>query len=316
MADHADGGNNDNDVFVYMGGSIPEHLKDTITHVRIHKSVKIITRSAFRECYNLVSIEMHDGVEIIEKEAFFLCTSLRGVKLTGVRVIESGAFSSCTALTDVFGDKLESIGQYAFNHCTSLRSIKLSKVRIIGYYAFHQCEQLTEPELPEDLERIGGRAFFRCFRLTHIAMPLKNNVLGEDVFDACDNLSQVYLVGGIHKTVSSLLIDSWRDEMNDEIDRINQLLPNTATSEKTALIQQWMESVRDRIRHHKSQHYALLKNSMTQLELALWKANLPNVDAARRDEARITCGTNIIIPHVLSFLNDEEVFPTVRDIPL
>jgi len=64
-------------------------------------------------------------------------------------------------------------------------------------------------------------------------------------------------------------------------------------------------------------HYALLKNNMTQLELALWKSNLPNVDAAeRRHEARVTCGANIIIPHVLSFLNNEEAFPTVRDVPL
>ena len=57
-------------------------------------------------------------------------------------------------------------------------------------------------------------------------------------------------------------------------------------------------------------HYALLKNNMTQLELALWKSNLPNVDAAvSRDEARVTCGSNIIIPLVLSFLNDNDVFP-------
>ena len=80
------------------------------------------------------------------------------------------------------------------------------------------------------------------------------------------------------------------------------------------------------------------------LELALWKANLINngeeegehpakrakiideygdksakavdsgeeaksdIDGARR-AARVTCGANIIIPHVLSFLNDADVFP-------
>jgi hypothetical protein len=49
---------------------------------------------------------------------------------------------------------------------------------------------------------------------------------------------------------------------------------------------------------------------MTQLELALWGANLLNVDAAEsRVVARVTCGAIIIIPHVLSFLNDNEVFP-------
>ena len=105
--------------------------------------------------------------------------------------------------------------------------------------------------------------------------------------------------------------------MNDEIDRINQDLPNTPTNGKTVLIRQWMESVIERMEHYKSEHYTLLKEDMTQLELALWKANLPNIDAAEsRHEARVTCGANIIIPHVLSFLNNEEAFPTVRNISL
>ena len=107
MADRADEGGN-NDVFIYMGGLIPQHLRETITHVRIHKSVKIITERAFEDCANLVSIEMHDGVEIIEEKALCRCTSLREIKLLGVRVIEDDAFCECTALTDVeFGDELE-----------------------------------------------------------------------------------------------------------------------------------------------------------------------------------------------------------------
>ena len=70
-----------------------------------------------------------------------------------------------------------------------------------------------------------------------------------------------------------------------------------------------MDRVISRLKHYKSEHYALLKNNMTQLELALWKANLPNVDAASRHDARVTCGANIIIPHVLPFLNDADEFP-------
>jgi hypothetical protein len=164
---------------------------------------------------------------------------------------------------------------------------------------------LTEAELSEDLETIDEEALAYCPRLRRIAMPLKDNFLDDDVFLGCDNLSQVDLVGGIHKTISSLLLDSWRQEMKDEIDRINQVLSNTPTDEKTAVMQRACE----RMGHYKSEHYALLKNNMTQLELALWDANLLNVDSASRHEARVTCGANIIIPHVLSFLNDADVFP-------
>jgi hypothetical protein len=314
MADHADD-DGDNNVFVYMGGN--QEVPEDVTHVRIHKSVTIIARWAFSNCMHLVSIEIHDGVEIIGNGAFYWCSSLRGINLSSVRVIEDNAFCNCHALMDVeFGDKLESIGQYAFQCCTSLTKIKLPKVRVIGERAFSGCKQLTEVELSKDLETIGEGGFGNCLRLRRIAIPLKNNLLAIDAFYNCDNLCQVDLVGGIHKTISSLLLDSWRNNMNDEINQINQLLPNTPRR-KTALIQQWMGRVLERMDHYKSEHYILLKNNMTQLELALWDANLPNVDAAEcRHEARVTCGANIIIPHVMSFLNNEEVFPTVRNVPL
>ncbi len=55
-----------------MGGDVPEDVR----YVRVHKSVKIITQSAFSNCTNLVSIEMHDGVEIIEELAFYNCLNL------------------------------------------------------------------------------------------------------------------------------------------------------------------------------------------------------------------------------------------------
>ncbi len=298
----------DNDVFVYMGGD--QEVPRDVTHVRVHKSVKIIARRAFCGCRNLLSVEMHDGVEIIEEYAFRGCRSLIGIKLSGVRVIEEYAFYHCTALEDVeSGDKLETIGYEAFNGCTSLRRIGLPKTRNIGNYAFYGCEQLTDVELSEDLERFEKRAFGNCHRLRRIEIPLKDNLLGNHVFYECDALSQVDIVGGIHETISSLLLESWRHEMNDEIERINRVLPTTPTYGETAAIRRWMRSVLERMDHYKSEHYALLKKNMTQLELALWDANLPNVDTASRVEARVTCGANIIIPHVLSFLNDADVFP-------
>ena len=256
-----EGGNN---MFIYMGGD--QEVPRGVTHVRIHESVKIITRYAFRYCRNLVSIEMHDGVEIIEIHAFNQCTSLRSINLPGVRVIEKRAFEGC--------------------------------------------DQLTEVELSEFLETIGGRAFQYCPRLRRIAMPLKDKLLRNIVFYECYNLSKVDIVGGIHKTVSSLLLETWRNEMNNEIDSINRDLPSTSTNDKTRAIRQWTERVTQRIEHYKSEHYTLLKENMTQLELALWDANLLNVDAAAsRHDARFTCGANIIIPHVLSFLNDADEFP-------
>ena len=101
--------------------------------------------------------------------------------------------------------------------------------------------------------------------------------------------------------------------MNNEMERINRDLPNTRTDDifsyKTLAIHQWIERVFERMEHYKSEHYTLLKEDMTLLELALWDANIENVDGGSRQHARVTCGANIIIPHVLSFLNDSGEFP-------
>ena len=315
----------DDDVFVYMGGD--QRVPRDVTHARVHKSVKIITWRAFMNCRNMLSIEMHDGVEIIEDWAFGACTSLRGIKLTGARVIERCAFSDCIYLEDVeFGDKLEIIGDSSFYRCTSLRTIKIAKIRCIGNYAFYNTE-LTGVELSEDLETIG-RGVFMDSPLRRIAIPLKDNLLDDHAFIDCNDLSQVDLVGGIHKTVSSLLLESWRNEMKDEIERINRDLPNTPgnNNNKTATTRQWMERVICRIDHYKSEHFTLLKEFTSLIELALWKAKLDeefggalskednesnatkkaNIDVkAARQERRITSGASIVIKNVLPFLKLE-----------
>ena len=55
----ADEGGKNNNVFVYMGGD--QEVPRDVTHVRVHKSVKIISTRAFQNFHHLVSIEMHDG---------------------------------------------------------------------------------------------------------------------------------------------------------------------------------------------------------------------------------------------------------------
>ena len=297
-----------------------------------------------------LGVDRDDGVEIIEEEAFGDCTSLRRIKLPGVKVIEMNAFRYCEALDEVeFGDKLETIEARAFAN-TALRNVKLPKVRFIGQSAISDCDQLTDVELSEDLEYLVGAAFHDCPRLRRISMPFKNNLLHVYPISDYPNLSQVDLVGDIHKTISSLLLESWVEKMKDEINQINLDLPHISRYEKTRFIHQWMQRVIERITHYKSEHYALLKKAMALLELALWKNELEKtkkdddddeehsldekqpakkakiiadhgeasrakeetvVDAAKQ-KARVTCGASIIIPHVLSFLNDADVFPLLN----
>ena len=224
------------------------------------------------------------------------------------------------------GDRLETIGKFAFNYCDSLRSVKIPSVRSVQDWAFGDCNQLTDVEFGRDLETIGTNSFYCCRRLQRISIPLKGNLFPFDVddqrytqFDCCENLTAVNIVGaeGLHKTISSLLLASWRDEMSELIDRINQELPHCSSDEKGNTIRWWIRSVINRLGRYKAEHNSLLKQHMTQLELAVWKAKLEEKKEVNstlkrrakrakikksREEKRITSGADIIIKNVLPFL--------------
>jgi len=244
-----------------------------------------------------------------------------------VREIGGNAFHCCVSLGDVeFGDKLERIGSGAFGFCVSLQKIKMPSIRTIEVRAFINCAALTDVDFGGKLESIQQYAFLSCPNLRRIAIPLKDNIiplyptqLRYIQLDDCSNLATVDLVGGIHKTISSLLLESWRSEMNEEINRINQDLPRTNSWDKADTIRTWIRTVIDRMEHYKAEHYRLLKEDMTLLELAVWKAKLDekeddnsnqkvqakkakiDVESARK-ERRIKSGANIIIGNVVHFL--------------
>ena len=311
MAAEAQG---DDEIFVYMGGN--QQVPDGVRRARIHKSVKIVLRRAFYYRRQLISVEFHDGVEVIEEEAFDGCR-LRSIKLLGVKIIKKLAFIQCYHLTDVeFGDKLETIGQSAFNK-TVLRKIRMPFVRTIERMAFYGCTKLSDVEFDEELETLQQSAFHYCPDLERVALPLKDGMIEDRVFDGCPMLTAVDLVGGVHKTVASLHLESWRNVMNNEINRINQTL-STITLEKTPEIRQWMETVIRRLDHYKAEHHKVLKEATTLLELALWKANLDDNEGGRvdkegvratrgsrkraRKEICVTSGASIVIKNVLPFL--------------
>ena len=216
----------------------------------------------------------------------------------------------CSTQRIEFGNKLETIEPYAF-HGTRLRKISMPSVRTIGNGAFSNCYALSDVEFGEGLMTLNEATFINCPKLKRIALPLKDDMIQDRVFTLCSELETVDLVGGIHQTVASLHMESWRNEMTDEINRINQTLPTTDSRHKTEAIQQWMESVISRLDHYKAEHHNLLKEATTLLELALWMTELGynrkdgNVamDPLRaRAESRVTAGADVVIKNVLPFL--------------
>jgi hypothetical protein len=307
------------DIFVYTGRG--QEVPRDVKRVRIAENIDTILAETFRDREELIAVEGHDKIKKIEEWAFNECPCLRSVtKMQGVIEIGEQAFYSCNALSELEFDKLEIIGEWAFAHCYSLRSINMPSIRRVGACALSNCTALTDVVFGQDLERIENNVFYGC-ALRRIVFPLKGYLfIGHNAFGNCGNLSRVdTLAGGIHKTISSLHLESWRGEMQDEIDRINQTLPNIRYG-KSEAIQEWIDGVLQRMEHYKNEHKMLLKEAMALLELALWKAKLLdetdekkcNVDVvtkkakidteAARKEHKVTCGASIVIKNVLPFL--------------
>ena len=303
-------------IFVYSGGQAPYNVR----HVRVDESIDAIADEAFWNNPYLEYIEMHNRVGRIGYQAFRYCPALKGIKLSGVEVIEYGAFADCGLLEYVeFGNKLRSIEECAFFNCTSIERVQFASPLHVGKYAFEDCEKLTEVELPEEVKGVECGAFEFCPSLQRISMPLKDGIFRDQAVYGCEKLSTINIIGSIHKTISYLSLESWRNEIYDEIDRVNTVLPDADQKEKTHIIQQWMKSVSGIVEHYKNEHYNLIHEAMIQLDLALWKVNLDEkngcslvgevgtttnavLSARARQEQFITSRAGIVIKNVLPFL--------------
>mmetsp|Transcript_26763 Transcript_26763/g.53517 ORF Transcript_26763/g.53517 Transcript_26763/m.53517 type:complete len:126 (+) Transcript_26763:2-379(+) len=105
----------------------------------------------------------------------------------------------------------------------------------------------------------------------------------DDIFQECENLKQVDLVEGpIHETIAALQLEEWRNDMNEEIGSINQILPTVSAGdgynyvgefdegEKAQAVRTWIRSVLRKIVHYQAEHQRLLDEQVeTTLQLAL-----------------------------------------------
>eukprot|EP00984_Skeletonema_dohrnii_P012493 scaffold5077_cov162-Skeletonema_dohrnii-CCMP3373.AAC.2 len=159
-------------------------------------------------------------------------------------------------------------------------SINLPSARIVEWKAFSACFGLTDVKFGCKLERIERWAFFGCPSLERIIIPLKDGMItADDIFEGCANLKHVDLVeGALHETIAALQLEEWRNDMNEEIDSINQILPTVSAGggyegddgEKAQAIRTWIRSVLRKIVHYQAEHQHLLDEEVaTTLQLAL-----------------------------------------------
>ena len=266
--------------YIFTGrDAVPRH----VTHILIDRSLKFIPVQAFYGHPSIQEVECHHGVEKIEREAFCKCSSLRRVIMQGVKVVEKYAFDCCRALTSIECDKLEIIEDGAFHMC-AMRSVDLPSIKIVGNHTFESCKKLTSANFGEELQSIRGWAFKNCISLERITIPLKDGLIGDDyTFLECRNLNRVDLIGGVHETITALLLEEWKNDMNKEINAINQnllyadaggrVIPNSSgqidPGGKARVIRTWIRSLLRKTAHYKAEHCRCLNVAAATLELVL-----------------------------------------------
>ena len=267
--------------YVYRGEE-GEIIPREATHIIVE--ARVVLARAFREHRNIVEVICHEGVEKIEDMAFHGCPNLRRVVMPGVKEVERGAFHSCRALEDVECGMLEIIRRHSFVNCFSLRGISLSSARIVEWNAFENCDALTNVVFGNKLTSLGERTFERCTSLRRITLPLKDDLFAhDDTFMECRNLRNVDLVEGelLRGTAASLLLEEWRNDMNDKIESINQILPNTWAGQygddgegrffwdeggKVEAIRTWIRSLLQKIIHYKAEHRRILNEATAAIQ--------------------------------------------------
>ena len=157
---------------------------------------------------------------------------------------------------------------------------------------------LVEVKFSNKLELIGnelepfGGAFVDCESLERITIPLKDGIItARDIFEGCVKLKHVDLVEeGLLEIISALQLEDWRNDMNEEIDAINRILPSAPAGEgwddewddhgnpgqKARMIRWWITVVLNKINHYKSKHQRILNEAAATLQFALPRDILTN----------------------------------------
>ena len=279
--------------FTYTGAD-GEVIPEEATHILVQ--ARKVRFHAFRFHYNIVEVICHEIVEEVEYWAFYNCYSLRRVIMPNVKIVGGSAFYDCADLEDVECDKLEIIEDEAFSGFELLRSINLPSARIVCRMALGFCEALTDVKFGNRLEEIEEISFCNCKSLERITIPLKDGLFSDDnIFQACESLRQVDLIEGeVHETIAALHFEEWRNDMNEEIDSINQILPHVSAGEvwgedvdsdemdpgeKARTIRRWIRSVLDKIILYQAEHRRLLEEDVVTILEHL----IPNDDIKRNN---------------------------------
>ena len=191
------------------------------SHIVVPDGITGIGNDAFKNCINLIKVELPDSVESIGEGAFEFCYGLREINIPyKVTQIKSCAFGGCMNLTKInIPDSVTEIGYLAFAMCTSLTNIVIPNgVEAIDYFAFGECYNLViyyEGKTMPDGWKDGGKlTIFEESDFVHkefvpIVYDCKNNDVADDgcIYTVAENGVQYAIKDGVAKVSGHAYLD-------------------------------------------------------------------------------------------------------------
>ncbi|CAJ1949965.1 unnamed protein product [Cylindrotheca closterium] len=312
-----------------------------LREVNFGEGLKVISDRAFCGCASLKGISLPSSIEQIREFAFVHCWNLLGVEFQHGKTafLAPGVFSGCSALVTISIPSSVTINSEddIFDGCNSLigneDSADASAVlqRLTDRFAHHPihnaCYRSSFSELPALLKSKSKYDLVDCYGMTplHIAVTtakLQKNIL-RCLLDAY-NYEVVCRRDDSGRTMIDYLFTNSSREATDSIEMILDtciLCPSSGwglTDWRTAIHAAVDQSFSDEEGYELAEFIDMegifARNTKMEissvLELALWGKSIKYFDRGDkrqkvdRENNRLMCGADIVIPNVLEFFGD------------